>query len=124
MVAVGEDVEPLQRVPRQVEAGEPFLGVVVVRVGHLHEPHAARAQRVDAGHDVVGAQRDVLHAGSVVVLDVLLDLALLAPVGRLVDRHHDLRAPSHTTVDISAEYSVEICSSSKCNSSEKPSTSL
>ena len=43
----------------------------------------------------VGAQGDVLHAGAVVVLDVLLDLALLETLGRFVDRHHDLAAVPH-----------------------------
>ena len=47
------------------------------------------------GDDVVGAQRDVLHARTVVVLDVLLDLALPQTVGGLVDRHDDLRAVPH-----------------------------
>ena len=47
------------------------------------------------GDDVVGAQGDVLHAGAVVVLDVLLDLALLQAVGRLVERHDDLRTVPH-----------------------------
>ncbi len=37
----------------------------------------------------------MLHARPVVVLDVLLDLALLAALGRLVDRHHDLAAVPH-----------------------------
>ena len=46
-------------------------------------------------NDVVGPQCDVLHARPVVVLDVLLDLALLEPVGWFVDRHHDVGAVPH-----------------------------
>src|SRR5437667_109535 len=37
--------------------------------------------------------RDVLDAGAVVELEVLLDLALALPLGRLVDRELDLAAP-------------------------------
>jgi hypothetical protein len=37
----------------------------------------------------------MLHARTVVVLDVLLDLALAQSVGRFVDGHDDLRAVPH-----------------------------
>src|SRR5262249_18822295 len=92
VIAVGEDVRGAQRVPRQVEAGEPLTGLVVVGVRHLHEPNAALAQRVHRRHDVVGAQRDVLHAGPVVAVEILLHLALAQPFGRFVQRHDALAA--------------------------------
>src|SRR5438445_728397 len=85
----------LQRVPRQFESLHAFPGIVVVGVGNLHEAHAAIAQRLHAGENVVGTQGDVLHAGPVVVLDVLLDLALAQSVGGFVDRHDDLRPVPH-----------------------------
>jgi hypothetical protein len=63
---------------------------LVVRVGQGQEVHAAAAQLGDGAELVVGAQREVLHAGGhVVPLEVLLDLALLLALGRLVDRHLD-----------------------------------
>ena len=49
-------------------------------------------QRGDGADDVLGLQRDVLHAGAVVELEVLLDLALALALGRLVDRELDLPA--------------------------------
>ena len=68
---------------------------MVVGGRNVHEAHAAIAQGLHRGDDVVGAQGDVLHAGTVVVLDVLLDLGLLAPLGGLVQGHDDLRAVPH-----------------------------
>src|SRR4051794_3340388 len=96
VVAVDEDAEPLQLVPRQVELGEPHPHVVVVAVRHGEEPDAPLPQRADRGDDVGRAQRDVLHAGAAVEVEVLLDLALLAAVGRLVDRQdHRGSVPHH-----------------------------
>ena len=51
---------------------------------------AALAQRRDRLHDVLDCERDVLHAGAAVELEVLLDLALALALGRLVDRELDL----------------------------------
>ncbi len=46
--------------------------------------------------DVGGEQRDVLHAGAAVVVEVLLDLALALARGRLVDRELDrMRVVGH-----------------------------
>lgn len=39
--------------------------------------------------DVLGVERDVLHAGAAVVVDILLDLALPLAGRWLVDRHLD-----------------------------------
>ena len=49
----------------------------------------ARSARTD-GDDVGRVEGDVLHAGRAVEVEVLLDLALAATLGRLVDRQHDL----------------------------------
>ena len=48
------------------------------------------AERRDRLHDVLRLHRDVLHPGAAVELEVLLDLALPLPLGRLVDRELDL----------------------------------
>ena len=48
------------------------------------------SQRLDRAYDVVGLDRDVLHARPGVVLEVLRDLALAAALRRLVDRELDL----------------------------------
>ena len=61
----------------------------------MQQPDAPLAQRGDGRDDVVGAQREVLHAGAAVVVEVLGDLALAQAVGRLVDRLHDLAAVPH-----------------------------
>ena len=119
---VDQDAEALQIVPRQVEVAEAVAHVVVVGRRRLQEPQPPLPQRRHGGHDVVGAQGDVLHARAPVGLQVLLDLALAPPVGGLVERAGRSRSPSHTTVDIRAEYSVEIWESSKWRSRSKPST--
>src|SRR5439155_23660225 len=81
--------------PGQVDAGHAPPGVLVVGGRHGEEANAARSQRPHRGDDVVGAKRDVLHAGGAVVVEVLLDLALVTAGGRLVDRHHDAAAVPH-----------------------------
>src|SRR4051794_40852284 len=95
LVLVDEDTQLLQLVPRQLEVPEPLSYVRIVRIGDLEEPHTALAHRRHGRGDVVGAQRDVLDARAAVEVDVLLDLALLAAVGRFVDGQHDLRAVPH-----------------------------
>ena len=67
-------------------------------------------------------QREVLHAGAAVELQVLLDLRLALALGRLVDRELEPPGAVVTTFDISAEYSVEIASSEKWISSVIPKT--
>src|SRR4029079_11005378 len=62
---------------------------VVVGVGSLQELDAASAQARHRRQDVGGAQRDVLYAGSAVVIEVLLNLAAAPAGGGLVDRHLD-----------------------------------
>ncbi len=51
------------------------------------------AEPGDRADDVVGCERDVLDAGTPVELEILVDLALLAPFGRLVDGELDPAIP-------------------------------
>src|SRR6476619_5799133 len=57
----------------------------IVGLGDAQKRDAGLPQRVDARHDVAGRQRNMLDAGATVVIEVLLDLALPAPLGWLVD---------------------------------------
>ena len=82
-------------VPRQLDAVHPLAGLVVVLGRHVHEAHAPGPQGPHRGDDVGGVQGDVLHAGGAVEVEVLLDLALPAALGRLVDRQHDLVVVPH-----------------------------
>src|ERR1051326_451088 len=85
VVAIGEDAEPAKVRIVLVDLADAFGNVVVVRVRRHQEEQAAILQRLDGLDDVRGRQRDVLHAGPVVELQVLLDLALALALGRLVD---------------------------------------
>ena len=68
---------------------QPLVDVRVVDVvRRRHELHAAADQRLDRLVEVLRAQRDVLDALALVLLQVLLDLPLLARI--LVDRNADL----------------------------------
>src|SRR5581483_8890382 len=90
VVTVGEDPQPLQVVPALVDVADAVGRLVVVRVGRREEHHAAALQCLDCLDDVRRLDRDVLRAGAVIELEVLLDLALALALGRLVDRELDL----------------------------------
>src|SRR5262249_45668822 len=77
LVAVGLDAELLQRLDRDADVADPIDKLLVVGVGHAEELDAEAAQRPDRPDDVLGPQRDVLGAGLAVVVEELLDLALL-----------------------------------------------
>ena len=56
----------------------------------MQELDAARLQRRDTVSTMsFGGDRDVLHAGAAVEIEVLVDLRLLLARGRLVDRELD-----------------------------------
>src|SRR5687768_13396399 len=80
VVEIGEDVVALQLVPGEVERRHTFARFVVVALRHVHESHTPSAHRVDGCDDVVCSEGDVLYTGSVVLLDVLLNLALASPL--------------------------------------------
>src|SRR4051794_35925945 len=86
VVAVGQDPQPLEVAVVLGDLAHAPLDLRVVRVGRVEEDNPRLLQRGDAADDVLGLQRDVLHARAVVELEVLLDLALALALGRLVDR--------------------------------------
>jgi hypothetical protein len=76
-------------VDRLVDLPHARLQFVVVRRGHGQELDAAITERRHRRDDVVGGQRDVLHARADIEVEVLLDLRLLLARRRLVDRELD-----------------------------------
>ena len=85
----------LHRHPDLADPG-PQHRVGVVRVGRGEELDAAGAQRVHARADVGRGERQVLHAGAAVELQVLVDLRLLLADGGLVERElHPVVAARH-----------------------------
>src|ERR671938_1657878 len=90
VVAVGEDAQPPQVVVRLVDLADAVADLLVVRLRRLEEEDATLLQRLDGLDDVRRRERDVLHAGAAVEVEVLLDLALPLALGRLVDRELDL----------------------------------
>ncbi len=93
LVAVGEDPQPLQVGVVLGDLADAALDLVVVRLRRVEEEHAAVLQRFNRLNDALRLQGDVLHAGALVELEVLVDLALALPLGRLVDRELDLARP-------------------------------
>lgn len=91
-----QDVDVLRHL--DVHVGEVLPDVVVVGVRDAQKLHSSAPHVFHSPDYLLGVESDVLHACVVVVVDVLLNLALLLPVGRLVDghlhvlvvvRHHD-----------------------------------
>ena len=92
LVAVDEDLVPLQHLEVLGDLADATGRLLVVRVRRVEEDEAALLHRLDRADDVGRRERDVLHAGAAVELEVLLDLALPLAFGRLVDRELDLAA--------------------------------
>src|SRR5512133_782750 len=92
LVAVSQDLEALQVGIVLADLADAALDLVVVCVRGVEEEHAPLLHRLDSADDVLALQRNVLDAGSVVELEVLLDLALALALCRLVDRELDLAA--------------------------------
>src|SRR4029450_9527601 len=86
LVAVGEDAEPFEVAVVLVDVADSSLDLVVVPLGRVEEEHAALLHRGPGADDVLALEGDVLHSGTSVELEVLLDLALALALGRLVDR--------------------------------------
>src|SRR5439155_860193 len=76
VVAVDHDVEALDLLDVLADGADAVPQVGVVGLRHGEKLHAAAPQRVDRGADVAGDQRDVLHAGGAVEVEVFLDLRL------------------------------------------------
>ena len=62
------------------------LRVLVVAVRRVQELDAGRTHHVDAAHDVVRGDRDVLRARALVELQILVDLRFALGNRRLVER--------------------------------------
>ena len=62
---------------------------LVIGRRHPQERDVVGGHGADGGDDVVGGQRDVLHARAAVELEELLDLRPPPALGRLVDRELD-----------------------------------
>ncbi len=96
LVPVDHDAQLGQVLPREVDAVQALPGVVVVLGRDRQEADAPLPHGPHRGHDVGRVQRHVLDAGRAVVVEVLLDLALAAPLGRLVDgQDHLVVVPHH-----------------------------
>src|SRR6202011_4868417 len=86
LVLVGQDAQLAQRLEGLLDRADPLRQLLVIGIGYAEELHAIGAQPPDRLDDVAAEQRDVLHAGAAEPFQVLVDLALLAPRRRLVDR--------------------------------------
>ena len=95
LVAVDQHPQLGQLVDRLVDLAHPGLQFLVVGARHAQELDPRVAQAGDRLDDVAGAQGEVLHPWAIVVVQVFLDLRLLAALGRLVDRELDLAVPVH-----------------------------
>ena len=95
LVVIDEDVELLNGIQVLLELPVALLGLealadgVVVGLRDIDELDTAGAHGADGGDDVRGKQGNVLHTGSGVEDDVLLDLRLLLAGRGLVDGHLD-----------------------------------
>ena len=93
LVPVGQDAELAQLVQRHPGLADPRTEVVVVAGRGGQELNPGRGHGPDAGHDVVGGQREVLYPGAAVELQVLIDLRLALADGGLVQRELHLPGP-------------------------------
>lgn len=93
LVEVNQDIQASNRLKVLLEDETGFLEtglhINVICLGHLDELDTSSFEVGDIPDDVVGVEGDMLHAGTVVKVDVLLDLGLLFTLGRLVDGHLD-----------------------------------
>jgi hypothetical protein len=68
---------------------QPGLHVDVVCLGDFDELHASSLQVGDVADDIVGLESNVLDTGTIVEINVLLDLRLLLALRGLIDWHLD-----------------------------------
>src|ERR1039458_4225463 len=104
VIAVDEDVERTQPIEVLVDAGGAVTERVVVGPRGGQELHTAVAHLLHGARDVIRVHGDVLDTAAPVVVEILLDLRLLEPDVRLVDRHGDLCAG--VTGDLGAKRAV------------------
>ncbi len=85
VVAVDEDAEALELVEGLVDLADAVLELGVVGVRDGEEVDALLLEGGDGGEDVVRGEGEVLDAGAIVEVEVLLDLGFAAAFGGLVD---------------------------------------
>src|SRR5262249_1660441 len=90
LVPVGEDLLGGQFGERYSGLAHLAFELLVVGVRGVEELDSCGLHGTHRGRDVVGGQRDVLHPGAIVELQVLVDLRLLLARCGLVDRELDL----------------------------------
>jgi len=86
VVAIDQNAQVAQNLRGLVNLSDARFKIVVIRIRRVEKVHAILFQRANRRDDVVGADRDVLDAGTTVKLEVLLDLGFLFALRRLVDR--------------------------------------
>src|ERR1700674_3400352 len=89
-VAVDENPTPLEFGHRFIVTRDAAVDAFIVGRRRLLKLHAETAQRIDGFINIVGAQRDMLDAFALVLVQVLLYLALI--VLALVDGNANLAA--------------------------------
>lgn len=93
LIEIDQNLQLLQhfQVLRHLDAalGQPLAQRRIIVGRNRQELHAARPQTANGRKDVAGVERNVLHTGSGIIVDVLLDLRTLLAQGRLVDGHFD-----------------------------------
>src|SRR5258708_10754235 len=88
-IAVHEDAELRQLLDRLVDRADAALELLVIARRHRQEFDATILQIGDGLENVVGRQGQVLHTRPSMALQVFVDLRLLFPFCRLVDRKLD-----------------------------------
>src|SRR5215212_7411786 len=89
IVAIDENAQLLKRREVFIDFPDASGNAVVIRRRDLEEFHSARLQVAHRLYDVVRRNRYVLHSGTIVELEILIDLRFLLSFGRLVDRKLD-----------------------------------
>jgi hypothetical protein len=89
IVAVDENAEALELVDGLVDFADAVLQLGVVGVGDGQEVYSLLLHLRDGFDYVVRGKGDVLHAGTLVEIEILLDLGFPAAFGGLVDGEFD-----------------------------------
>lgn len=93
LVEVNQDVQSLEHlevlIQRQPALLQPHLHTIIVCARHLDKLDTACLEIRNRRHDIIRPQCNMLYPRTAVEIHVFLDLALLLPLGGLVDRHLD-----------------------------------
>src|SRR5262245_15353419 len=74
LVAIRQDAQPGEVLDRLIDLADARFQLLVIGGGHAEKFEASRSKIGNGLDDVAGGERDVLHAGSVVVIEVFLNL--------------------------------------------------